>query len=55
VVKKRSRSYTKVRRAEAGRSAHRAATIRHALDFTTWRSLDRITSSDRRAAALATS
>jgi AcrR family transcriptional regulator len=37
------------------RSARRVATIRHALEFTTWRSLDRITSSDRRAAALAAS
>lgn len=37
------------------RSARRAATIRHALEFSTWRSLDRITSSDRRSAALAAS
>ena len=35
------------------RNARRAATIRHALEFTTWRSLDRLTGSDRRAAALA--
>jgi AcrR family transcriptional regulator len=34
------------------RSSRRAATIRHALDFSTWRSLERITGSDRRAAAL---
>lgn len=34
------------------RSVRRAATIRHALDFSTWRSLDRLTGSDRRAAAL---
>ena len=37
------------------RSARRAQTIRHALDFSTWRSLDRITGDDRRAAALAVS
>jgi AcrR family transcriptional regulator len=42
-------------RAWPRRSARRAATIRHALEFSTWRSLDRITGSDRRAAALATS
>ena len=35
------------------RSAGRAATIRHALDFSTWRSLHRLVGSDRRAAALA--
>ena len=35
------------------RSARRATTIRHALEFTTWRSLDRLTGNDRRAAALA--
>lgn len=35
------------------RSTRRAATIRHALEFSTWRSLDRLTGSDRRAAALA--
>ena len=35
------------------RSARRATTIRHALEFTTWRSLERLTGSDRRAAALA--
>jgi len=37
------------------RSARRAQTIRHALEFSTWRSLDRITGDDRRAAALAVS
>ncbi|HEV7768769.1 MAG TPA: helix-turn-helix domain-containing protein [Thermoanaerobaculia bacterium] len=37
------------------RSARRAATIRHALEFSTWRSLDRITGSDRGSAALAAS
>jgi AcrR family transcriptional regulator len=37
------------------RSARRAATIRHALEFSTWRSLDRMTNSDRRSAALAAS
>ena len=37
------------------RNARRAQTIRHALDFSTWRSLDRITGHDRRAAALAVS
>lgn len=35
------------------RSARRAVTIRHALEFSTWRSLDRLTGNDRRAAALA--
>lgn len=35
------------------RSPRRATTIRHALDFSTWRSLDRLTGNDRRAAALA--
>lgn len=35
------------------RSSKRIATIRHALEFTTWRSLERIAGSDRRAAALA--
>jgi AcrR family transcriptional regulator len=35
------------------RNARRAQTIRHALDFSTWRSLERIAGSDRRAAALA--
>lgn len=34
-------------------NARRTATIRHALEFSTWRSLDRLTGSDRRAAALA--
>jgi AcrR family transcriptional regulator len=34
------------------RSARRATTMRHALDFSTWRSLERLTGSDRRAAAL---
>jgi AcrR family transcriptional regulator len=38
-----------------GRSTRRAATIRHALEFSTWRSLDRITGNDRRSAALAAS
>lgn len=37
------------------RSVRRAATIRHALAFSTWCSLDRITNSDRRAAVLAAS
>ena len=35
------------------RNAKRATTIRHALEFSTWRSLDRLTGNDRRAAALA--
>lgn len=35
------------------RNARRATTIRHALEFSTWRSLDRLTGNDRRAAALA--
>jgi AcrR family transcriptional regulator len=34
------------------RNARRKATIRHALELATWRSLDRLTGSDRRAAAL---
>lgn len=34
------------------RNARRKATIRHALELPTWRSLDRLTGSDRRAAAL---
>ena len=34
------------------RSARRVTTIRHALDFWTWRSLERLTGSDRAAAAL---
>ena len=38
-----------------GRSARRAQTIRHALELSTWRSLDRIAGDDRRAAALAVS
>jgi AcrR family transcriptional regulator len=37
------------------RNAGRAATIRHALEFSTWCSLDRITGGDRRSAALAAS
>lgn len=37
------------------RSAQRAATIRHALEFSTWRSLSRIAPTDRRSAALAAS
>jgi AcrR family transcriptional regulator len=35
------------------RSPRRALTIRHALEFSTWRSLDRLTGTDRRATALA--
>ena len=31
------------------RNARRRATLRHALDFSTWRSLDRITRGDRRS------
>jgi len=31
------------------RSSRRRATLRHALDFSTWRSLDRITAADRRS------
>ena len=31
------------------RSSRRRTTLRHALDFTTWRSLDRITRGDRRS------
>jgi len=34
------------------RSTRRATTIRHALEFSTWRSLAQLTGSDRRAAAL---
>jgi AcrR family transcriptional regulator len=37
------------------RRARRAQTIRHALELSTWRSLERITGDDRRAAALAVS
>lgn len=37
------------------RSARRAQTIRHLLDFSTWRSLRRISGDDRRAVALAVS
>lgn len=37
------------------RNARRAQTIRHALDFSTWRSLEQITGDDRRATALAVS
>ena len=36
-----------------GRSASRLATIRHVLEFSTWRSLTSLTTSDRRAAELA--
>lgn len=36
-----------------GRNARRALTIRHALEFSTWCSLDRLTANDRRAATLA--
>lgn len=38
----------------AGRSAQRRATLRHALEFSTWQSLSRLTSSDRAAADTAT-
>jgi hypothetical protein len=38
-----------------GRSTRRATTIRHALELSTRRSLDRLTGSDRRSAALAVS
>lgn len=34
------------------RSVRRAATIRHALEFSTWKSLNRLTGSDRRAAGV---
>ena len=37
------------------RNARRRQTIRHALEFSTWRSLERVAGSDRRAAALAAS
>ncbi|MEA2568323.1 MAG: hypothetical protein QOI24_324 [Acidobacteriota bacterium] len=37
------------------RSTRRSKTIRHALEFPTWRSLERIAGSDRRAATLAVS
>ena len=37
------------------KSARRRATLRHALEFSTWRSLGRIAGSDGRAAALAAS
>lgn len=37
------------------RSARRVQTLRHALDFSTWRSLGRIAGNDRRSAALAAS
>jgi AcrR family transcriptional regulator len=37
------------------RSTRRAQTIRHALELSTWRSLERITGHDRRAATLAVS
>ena len=36
------------------RSAHRRATLHHALEFSTWQSLSRLTSSDRAAAEIAT-
>ncbi len=39
----------------ARRNVRRRATLRHALDFNTWRSLDRLTSGDRQAAAIAAS
>jgi hypothetical protein len=35
------------------RNTRRATTIRHALVFSTWRSLERLSGSDRKAAALA--
>lgn len=38
-----------------GRSARRLATIRHALEFSTWQSLDRLTGSDERAVGVVTS
>ncbi len=38
-----------------GRSAQRRATLRHALEFSTWQSLSRLTRSDRAAADLAAS
>jgi len=34
------------------RNKHRLATLRHAVEFPTWRSLDRLTGSDRRSVAL---
>jgi AcrR family transcriptional regulator len=37
------------------RNARRAQTIRHAIEFSTWRSLERIAGNDRRAATLAVS
>lgn len=36
-----------------GRSAHRRATLHHALEFSTWQSLSRLTRSDRAAAEVA--
>jgi AcrR family transcriptional regulator len=36
------------------RSAHRRATLHHALEFSTWQSLSRLTRNDRNAAAVAT-
>lgn len=36
-----------------GRSAHRRATLHHALEFSTWRSLSRLAPSDRAAAEIA--
>ena len=38
-----------------GRSAHRRATLHHALEFSTWQSLSRLTASDRAAAEIAAS
>lgn len=38
-----------------GRSSRRRATLHHALEFSTWRSLSRLTTSDRAAAEVAVS
>lgn len=37
------------------RSTRRRATLRHALEFSTWRSLSRLTAGDRQAADVAAS
>lgn len=42
-------------RAWPRRNARRLATIRHALEFTTWRSLSRVTGSNTKAAAMVVS
>ena len=42
-------------RAWPRRNSRRLATIRHALDFTTWRSLSRVTGSNTKAAAIVVS